>query len=154
MNEKPIEWMTDCGESAGHMIGRTISLVLAVISLLITISGYPIMLIPLIVFGVLFALLQMSARVEYEFCYFSDDVEVSAIYNRARRKKKMSFSLSEVEYIVKRVEKQEVTRYYCRKSDISNLYTLVVNKDNKRTALVMEVVPEFLKVLQMKGKVR
>lgn len=155
MNEKPLEWMAVCGESAGHKLGRIAALAAAVaLFLFFFLTGQLFALIGLAVFGALYAWLQMRAFVEYEFCYFSDDVDISAIYNRARRKKKMSFTLADVEYMVKKVEPQQVTKYFCNKSESEKLYTLVLNQEGKRTAVVMEADPGFVKVMEMKRKVR
>lgn len=155
MNEKPLEWMIDCGESMGHKIGRIASLAAAIVLFLFfSMTGQLFALIGLVIFGILFAWLQMHAYVEYEFCYFSDEVDVAVIYNRARRKKKMRFTLADVEYMVKKVEKQENTKYFCNKDNLGSLYTIVLNQDGKRTAVVMEAEPEFVKVMEMRRKVR
>ncbi len=155
MNEKPLEWMVEYGESIGHKIGRIASLAAAImLFLLFLMSGQLFMLIGLVIFGVLFAWLQIHAFVEYEFCYFSDEVDVAAIYNRARRKKKMHFRLADVEYMVKKIETGEVTKYFCDKSNVGGIYTLMMNLDNKRTAVVMEADPAFVKAMEMKRKVR
>ena len=154
MNEKPLEWMAVCGESMGHKVGRYAILFLAVVCFLVIMPITWIGIIGVIGFGVLFAWLQTHAYVEYEYNYFSDDMDISAIYNRARRKKKLSFSLSDVEYMVKKVEPQEVTKYFCNKNEQGNIYTMVVSVDGKRTAVVIEAIPEFVKVLEMKRKVR
>ena len=155
MNEKPLEWMIDCGESMGHKIGRVASLAAAImLFLFFFMTGQLFALIGLVIFGILFAWLQTHAYVEYEFCYFSDEVDVAVIYNRARRKKKMRFTLAEVEYMVKKVEKQENTKYFCNKDNLGSLYTIVLNQDGKRTAVVTEAEPEFVKVMEMRRKVR
>lgn len=154
MNEKPLEWMAVCGESVGHKFGRYVSLLLAIMCLLIISPITLLGLVGVIAFGVLYAWLQMHAYVEYEYNYFSEDMDISAIYNRARRKKKLSFTLSDVEYMVKKIDPQEVTKYFCNKNAQGNIYTLVVNLEGKRTAVVMEAIPEFVKVLEMKRKVR
>lgn len=154
MNEKPLEWMAVCGESMGHKFGRYVILFLAVVCFFMIMPLTWIGIIGVIGFGVLYAWMHMHAYVEYEYNYFSDDMDISAIYNRARRKKKLSFSLSDVEYMVKKVEPQEVTKYFCNKNEQGNIYTMVVSLDGKRTAVVMEAIPEFVKVLEIKRKVR
>lgn len=154
MNEKPLEWMAVCGESMGHKLGRYVTLMLAVVCFLMILPFSWIGLIGAVVFAVLYAWMQRHAYVEYEYNYFSEDMEISAIYNRARRKRKMRFTLSDAEYMVKKIEPHEVTKYFCNKNDEGSLYTLVVNQDGKRTAVVMEAIPEFVKVLEMKRKVR
>lgn len=155
MNEKPLEWMAQCGESVGHKFGRIAALAAAVaMFLFFSISGSIISLIILVLFGVLFAWLQTHAFVEYEFNYFSDEMDISAIYNKARRKKKMTLRMSDVEYMVKKIEPQQVTKYFCNKANVSDIYTLVTNQDNKRTAVVIEADPEFVKVMETKRKVR
>ena len=156
MNEKPLEWLIDCGESTGHKIGRIASLIAAIIMfMLFSMSGNLIALVGLIIFGVIFALMQRKAYVEYEFFHYDGDIRVAAIYNRARRKNKMSFTVSDVEYMVKKVEKQEVTKYFCNlNNDMGNIYTMVLNKEGKRTAIVMEADPEFVKIMERKRKVR
>ncbi len=155
MNEKPLEWISVYGESMGHKVGRICALAAAVVVFVFSfLTLQLVMFIVAVAFGVLFAWLQMHAFTEYEFCYFSDEIDVAAIYNRARRKKKMSFRMENIEYMVKKVEPQQVTRYYGDKNNMGSIYTLVVNQDGKRTAIVMESDPEFTKVMEMKRKLR
>lgn len=155
MTEKPLEWISVFGESTAHKLGRFASIIIGVILLLMysVVRQIPILLIgAVLVF--LFIWMQIHAFVEYEFCYFDGDIDVSAIYNRARRKQKMTFKLDEIDYMVKKVEPQEVTKYFCNKSNQGNVYTIVANLNGKRTALVLESDPEFTKILEMKHKVR
>ena len=154
MNEKPLEWMAVCGESMGHKVGRYAILFLAVVCFFMILPLTWIGIIGVAAFGALYAWMHMHAYVEYEYNYFSDDMDISAIYNRARRKKKLSFSLSDVEYMVKKIEPQQETKYFCNKNEQGNIYTMVVSVNGKRTAVVMEAIPEFVKVLEMKRKVR
>lgn len=155
MNEKPMEWMAVCGESLGHKILRIGSLIIAVLMFLyMMLTGVTVAVVGVLVFAALSAWLQMHAFVEYEYCYFGDEVDVAVIYNRARRKKKMSFSIADVEYMVKKIEPQDTTKYFCNKADQGSIYTLVLNQNGKRTAVVMEANPEFVKVMEMKRKVR
>ena len=154
MNEKPMEWMTVCGEGTAHKIGRIASLAVAIICFfLMILSGQTLIMVGTLVFAGLFAWMQTHSFVEYEFCYFADEVDVAVIYNRARRKRKMRFGLEEVEYMVKRLESLDVMKYFCPKG-VEGIYTLVLNQDGKRTGLVMEADPEFVKVMEMKRKVR
>ena len=154
MNEKPMEWMAVCGEGIGHKIGRFLSLLVAILAfLLFMMSGQFLIVLVAVAFGVLCAWLWMHAYVEYEFCHFDGDVDIAAIYNRARRKKKMSFKLEDVEYMVKKLEPQQTTKYFCKKNNLGGLYTLVVNQEGKRIAVVMEACPEFVKIMEMKRKV-
>lgn len=147
--------MTECGESMGHRVGRIASIAAAAAMLLFfMMTAQLFALIGLVIFVVLFVWLNMHAYVEYEFCYFSDEVDVSVIYNRARRKKRMSFDLADVEYMVKKIEPQDTTKYFCNKTDQGSIYTLVLNQNGKRTAVVLEAHPEFVKVMEMKRKVR
>lgn len=155
MNEKPLEWMAQVGEGAGHKLGRIAALAAAVaMFLFFALSGSIIAMIVLVLFGILFMWLQTHAYVEYEFSYFSDEMDISAIYNKARRKKKMSLKMSDVEYMVKKIEPQQVTKYFCNKNNVSEIYTLVANIQDKRTAIVIEAAPEFVKIMQTKRKVR
>lgn len=155
VNEKPLEWLIDCEESTGHKIGRVASLIMAIVLFLFfSMSGQLFALIGLVIFAVIFILLQRKAYVEYEFFHFDGDIRISAIYNRARRKNKMKFTVSDVEYMVKKIEKQEVTKYFCIPDDMGNIYTMVLNQDGKRTAVVMEADPEFVKIMERKRKIR
>jgi hypothetical protein len=155
MNEKRLEWMSVCEESIGHRFGRVAALAAVIILAVWTFMTMSLIFIVLtVVSGGLYYWLQLGRYLEYEYCYFSDDMEIALIYNKARRKKKMSLTLQEVEYVVKGVEKKEITRYFCNQNKVNDLYTLVLNKEGKRTAVVMEPCPEFLEVLQMKRKIR
>lgn len=155
MNEKPLEWMAECGESSGHRIGRVIALGAAAAMFVFFILTFQLFaMIGTVIFGGLYAWLHIHAFVEYEFCYFSDEVDVAVIYNRARRKKKMNFQIGDVEYMVKKVEPQETTKYFCDKKNVSSIYTLVLNQNGKRMAVVMEAAPEFIKAMEMRRKIR
>ena len=155
MNETPLEWIAECGESMGHRLGRFASLGAAVaLFLFYAMSRQLFALIGLALFAGLFAWMQMHAFLEYEFCYFDGDVDVAAIFNRARRKKKMHFHLDDVEYMVKKIDPQQETKYFCSKRDGGSVYTLITNQEGKRTAIVLEADPAFVKVMEMKRKVR
>jgi hypothetical protein len=155
MNEKPLEWMAECGEGGGHKAGRMAALA-AVVALFVffLLTGQFVVFLVALVFVGLFAWLQMHAFVEYEFCYFDDEMDVAAIYNRARRKKKMTIRLADVEYMVKKEEPQEVTKYFCNRGNLGSIYTLVANIEGKRTGIVLEADPEFVKIMEMKRKIR
>lgn len=155
MNEKPLEWISVYGEGTGHKIGRISSLAAAIVIFVFSfLTLQLVMFIVAVAFGALYAWLQMHAFTEYEFCYFDDEIDVAAIYNRARRKKKMSFRAENIDYMVKKVEPQQVTKYFADTANMGNIYTLVANLDGKRTAIVMESDPEFTKIMEMKRKVR
>ncbi len=136
---------------------RILVLFLMILSVftLFFISSNLITLLLAIVFVVLYILIHRKARIEYEFCYFSDDMDVSIIYNRARRKKKMHFTMEELQYAVKRVEQGENNLMFCnRAANPSQIYTLMLSYNSKRTALVTELDPGFVKVLEQKRKLR
>ena len=139
----------------GHKIGRISSLAAAIVVFVLSfLTLQLVFFIVAVVLGALYAWLQMHAFVEYEFCYFDDEIDVAAIYNRARRKKKLSFRMENIDYMVKKVEPQQVTRYFANTANMGNIYTLVANLDGKRTAIVMESDPGFTKILEMKRKLR
>lgn len=155
MNEKPMEWMAVYGESILHRMGRILALAAAVAAFLFFIlTGLLAAMIAAAVLALIFLWLQLHAFTEYEFCYFADEIDVAAIYNRARRKKKMTIRLEDVEYMVKKEDPQESTKYFCNKNNLGSIYTLVVNDQGKRTGIVMEAEPEFVKIMEMKRKVR
>ena len=155
MNEKPMEWMTDCGEGMGHKLGRFASLAGAILMFFYyAFSSMILVLIVAALLGGLCAWMWMHAFIEYEFCYFDGEMDVAAIFNRARRKKKMTIRMDDVEYMVKKIEPGQNTVYFCRKEENGNIYTLSVNAGGKRTAVVMVAIPEFVKVIEMKHKLR
>ncbi len=155
MNEKPMEWMAVCGEGMGHKLGRIVSLAAAVACFLFfVLTSRLFAVVGAALFAILYSWMQTHAFVEYEFCYFDGDLDVAAIFNKARRKKKMSIRLEDMEYMVKKVEPQQNTKYFCRRENEGMIYTLVVNQEGKRTAVVMEAAPEFVKIMEMKHKVR
>ena len=155
MNEKPLEWISVYGEGTGHKVGRISSLAATIVVFLFSFLTFRLVFfIVAVALGVLYAWLQMHAFTEYEFCYFDDEIDVAAIYNRARRKKKLSFRMENVDYMVKKVDPQQVTKYFANTGNMGNIYTMVVNLEGKRTAIVMESDPDFTKVMEMKRKVR
>lgn len=155
MSEKPMEWMTEVPESCGHKTTRTILLIIAVIIFIFyTMTGLVYGLIGVVAFAGISGWMQMQADVIYEFYYSDGEVEITPVYNRTRHGKKMKFSIDEVAYMVKKVDFQEVTKYFCKKADTDNLYTLVLNQDEKRIAIVIEEEPEFVKMMEMKHKMQ
>ena len=155
MNEKPIEWMTEGRESTGHMVGRISSLAAAIVLFIFSLkTGMLFAVLGSVIFTVLFAWLQAHALVEYEYFYLDEDVEISVIYNRKRRKRKIRFHLKEVECMLKKIELGENTRYLCHKGDFKDICTLLMNQEGKRFNIIMETTPEFVKVMEKKRKIR
>lgn len=155
MNEKPLEWMTDCGESLPHKIGRLACLAVAVLMFVLSVMTWKgLFLLIMLVFIGLFAWLQTHAFIEYEFSYFADEMEIAAVYNKSSRKQKMSFQAEDIEYMVKRVDQQQTMKYFCPKDMLQQAYTIVVNKDGKRMGIVMEADPAFVKEMEIRRKVR
>lgn len=153
MNERTLEWMAVCGESIGHKIGRSLAIAATVICLLWTFLTFQIVfMIATVLFGVLSYWLNTHSYIEYEYSFFSDELEIAAIYNKARRKQKMTCKLSEVEYAVKGIDKKENVKYFCNQKNVDDIYTLVLNQEGKRTSVVVEQQPEFIQILKMKQK--
>ena len=107
------------------------------------------------VFAIAFAWLQPHSSKEYEYSYFAEELEITAVYNKSSRsKKKVLIQLKDVDYMVKKIEQADVVKLFCTGKNISETYSLVMNKDGKRTAYVIEAEPEFVKVMESKRKVR
>lgn len=156
LNDKPIEWLIFYGENAAHKFIRILSAVAAVLLFLIyfLLGGFSLMLI-FAVFAIAFAWLQTHSSKEYEYSYFAEELEITAVYNKSSRsKKKVLIQLKDVDYMVKKIEQADVVKLFCTGKNISETYSLVMNKDGKRTAYVIEAEPEFVKVMESKRKVR
>lgn len=154
MNEKAIEWAVEIPENKGHKLRRILSLLIAVIIFIFyTMTGIPIGLIGVIVFACISGWLQMNANVEY-VCYYTNEVlEITPLYNRVRHGKKITYSINEIEYLVKGMEVQEITKYFCKKESVTDIYTLVVQKEGRKIAVVLETVPAFIDIMKARHKV-
>ncbi len=154
-NSKPIEWITEMGEALGHKIARLFCLA-AAIALIIVFLGMPylIFIIAGVVFLILFFVLNLRAFVEYEFTYFAEELRVVAIYNQRRRKKKIVIQLSDMQYLVKKIEQGNETIYCCSRRDEGYTYTLACNQEGRRVNLVLQPDPAFVEELQRRRLVR
>lgn len=155
MNEKAIEWTVEVPESKVHKFRRMISLIIAVIIFVFyTMTGIPVGLIGVIVFACISGWMQMNANVEY-VCYYANEVlEITPLYNRTRHGKSMTFSINEIEYLVKGMESREITRYFCKKEEVTDVYTLLVQKEEQKIAVVLEADPDFVELMKARHKVR
>ncbi len=149
MNEKPIEWFTTLGESVPHGIVRWLCLVFALLSAVFAFLMLQVMLlIPAGIFIVLFVVLHFFRYVEYAFIVVGDDMRISTVYNKNRRRKKMEFSLSHVERMRQGVVPDGKAVYLCKRRSKNTLYTLTLHQDGERTALVLEPDPAFLDLMK------
>ncbi|MCD8148117.1 MAG: hypothetical protein LUE92_00825 [Clostridiales bacterium] len=154
-NSKPIEWITEIGESLGHKMARFFCLAAAV-ALIIVFLGAPYLalIIAGVVFLLLFFVLNLRAFVEYDFMYFAEELRIVVIYNQRRRKKKMVIKLSDMQYMVKKIEPGSDTIYCCARRDEGNTYTLACNQEGRRMNLVLQPDPAFVEELQHRRLVR
>ncbi len=151
MNEKPIEWFTTLGEGILHRIAFWVCLVAMIVAFFFAfLTLAALLLIPAGVFTVLFLLLFFFRYKEYAFVLIGDDMRVSTVYNKNRRRKKMEFSLSQVERMERGVSSYGKMVYLCRRRHKENLYTVIVHQGQDRTALVMEPDPEFVELMKRK----
>lgn len=155
MDEKAIEWAVKVPETIGHRILRVIFLLMATVTLVVyTMTNVPVGLIGVIVFSCISGWMQMNANVEYVCYYFNEVLEVTPLYNRTRHGKKFTFSMEDILDMVEGVEPQENTKYFCKKKGAEDVYTLLVQQEGVPMAVVLEMEPDFVEMMQSRCKVR
>lgn len=155
MNEKAIEWAVKVPESIGHKIVRITFLLIATAILVVyTLTGVPIGLAGVIIFSCISGWMQMNANVEYICYYFNEVLEITPLYNRTRHGKKLTFPIENILYMVEGIESQENMKYFCKKKGAEDVYTLAIHQDDKQMAVVLEMEPDFVDIMQNRGKVR
>ncbi len=153
MVDKSIEWLNKIGESFGHLFLRVLCIVLMVVSLVLLVIAYS--WVPLICAGAflaLFIILNLRHYVEYEFIFLADELRVTTIYNRRRRKKKMTIPLAKIERLAPDARGVERVEYLCSSKATENVYALIYNSDAGRRAIVMQADEDFVNLMKMRRK--
>ncbi len=147
--DRLLEWSANREESEKHRRVRIFFLVATVASFVcFMIVAIPFFLLLTPVFLVVFLFLRAYKTVTWDFSLNGDVFRASVIYNQRRRRKKIKFRVSDIHYIVRKVEQQRKTRYYCDKADEGNLCTMAVNYKGSRLSLVFPADDEFLAAVQ------
>ncbi len=148
-----VEWSQDIPESAAHRVGRIFFLVaaLAMLALFLIFPMAFFLLLCAIFLLIYFFAFYLFKTKTYDFSLVGDVVRCSLIRNNRRRRKKMKFRTTEVQYIARHIDdKGNVRRYYEEDPEVEAC-TMVVNYNNQEFHLIIPVNEDFLEA--MKGRV-
>ena len=88
--------------------------------------------------------------VEYEYMYYNDEMDIDAIYQKAKRKRGFSVNVSDME-ILAPIDAVELRQYqkaktydYSSGTGNAKLYAMVVAKDGQKTKIVFEPKQEIV----------
>ena len=95
--------------------------------------------------------------VEYEYMYYNDEMDIDAIYHKAKRKRVFSVNVSDME-ILAPIDAVELRQYqkaktydYSSGTGNAKLYAMVVAKDGQKTKIVFEPKQEIVEGLFLRA---
>ncbi|MCD8231161.1 MAG: hypothetical protein LUD14_04955 [Clostridiales bacterium] len=149
--DRLIEWSADLEESERHRRLRIFFLVATVAAFVwFMIVAIPFFLLLTPIFLVIFLVFRLYKTTTFDFSLNGDVFRASVIYNQRRRRKKIKFRVSDINYIVRKVEQEGKTKFYCDKTDEGSLCTIVANYKGSRLSLVVPLNDEFLRAVRTK----
>ncbi|MCL2572770.1 MAG: DUF6106 family protein [Defluviitaleaceae bacterium] len=112
---------------------------------------------PFIVAGVVFGawfLLSLIKR-EYEYSFTAGELDIDVIYNRSRRKRKLSIRVNDIEIMAHIDDKAhsgafqgtQITKDYSSGVSGPDTYIFMINHENKRTKVIIEPNEVMLKAI-------
>lgn len=109
-------------------------------------------LIITVICAVVWIVLFRNRKTEYEFEYFSGDLNIFKISNASRRKKKFSCTLDNISYIRKGIDEQNpMIKFYFNPE---NVYTMQVNNSQGKNNIILEGDERFIQILEQERKLR
>lgn len=109
-------------------------------------------LIITVICAVVWIVLFRNRKTEYEFEYFSGDLNIFKISNASRRKKKFSCTLDNINYIRKGIDEQNpMIKFYFSPE---NVYTMQVNNSQGKNNIILEGDERFIQILEQERKLR
>ena len=97
MNDTYVECMVARKSSPLKGILKYVIYILAVISGLLTLTGYIIFIVPLIAFGLLAYFVVPGFDLEYEYLYLDREISIDKIMSKQKRKKVRTLELNKME---------------------------------------------------------
>lgn len=131
-------------------IGIIVALV-AVFVLTLPFLGYLAVLITVLLAFLAYYFVFPKLSVEYEYTLLNHDMQVDAIYNRAKRKKQLSFDIQQAEIIAPKGSPRlhsynpDKTLDFSSQTPNGNAYVLMMSLDKKNTCIVIEPDETMLK---------
>lgn len=114
---------------------------------------------PLVLAGSFFGAIYLSSlnNVEYEYIFTNTELDIDAIYNKQRRKRKISTDLKQSTLITYFNNKQYENAHNDAKvldfssgANYQNVYYIITNIDNKKVKLLFEPNEEMISALEKK----
>ena len=125
-------------------IGVIVALVLIVIIGMQTVVGSMIILIVAILGFLAHTFIFTKLNVEYEYTLLNHDIDIDAIYSKAKRKKQLSFDFQKAEIIAPkkshRIRSYQPEKTYDFTSGLpdANIYAIMTNIEAKRVCILIE----------------
>ncbi len=149
--DRLIEWSADLEESERHRRLRIFFLVATVAAFVwFMIVAIPFFLLLTPIFLVIFLVFRAYKTTTFDFSLDGDVFRASVVYNQKRRRKKIKFRVSDINYIVRKIEQEGKPKFYCDKTDEGNLCTIVANYKGRRLLLIIPSNDEFLSAVRTK----
>ncbi len=134
--------------------GFVLTVILAFVSLSLTPSLFPIILL-----GGFFGAYVFASRknIEYEYSFTNTELDVDAIYNRSKRKRLFSTDLKDSPIIFKSTDKNLSLKYdtlktidYSSNTTLDNTYTIIANINNVAHKVIIEPDERLITAFEQK----
>lgn len=124
----------------------TIAILIGGFLTLTGLAGFGLLIILLAFYSIF--IIYSYFQVEYEYAVTNDIIDVDIIYNKRKRKNKLSFNIEKIEYLCKtenlKDEKIEVKNF----SAESGTHTMCINIGNKKTKILFDPNEEILSAIK------
>ena len=119
MNDSYVECMVARKSSPAKGILKYVIYILAVVSAVLTLTGYIIFLVPLVIFGLLAFFVVPGFELEYEYLYLDREVSIDKIMSKQKRKKVRTLELNKMEKMCP-INSHELDPYKARNVKVSD----------------------------------
>ena len=99
MSESYVEILVKKEKSMIHSLGRGIGIALTVVTLMLGLTGNPVILVVGVAFGVGTYFIWLNTDVEYEYLYLDKEITVDKIMAKTKRKRAATFEIERMEIL-------------------------------------------------------
>lgn len=157
MNDAYYEQLVARKSRPTDMAIRILTIVLLVVIMVVTMGllGFFGVVITVVLAFVVYYFVFPKLSVEYEYILLNHDMEIDAIYSKAKRKKLMTFDIQQAEIIAPKGSPRlnsshpEKTLDYSSGNSDSNPYAMIIPLEHKNTCIIIE--PDSTMVKHIKG---
>lgn len=119
MNDSYVECMVARKSSPAKGILKYVIYILAVVSAVLTLTGYIIFLVPLVIFGLLAYFVVPGFELEYEYLYLDREISIDKIMSKQKRKKVRTLELNKMEKMCP-INSHELDSYKAKNVKVSD----------------------------------